>query len=100
MKSFAHKKYKNETELSKYTWSLKAKNEKYELTWKTLIKSNTFRRKSGTCNLCLEEKLAILNNRKIDANNSLNKRTELLNKCRHNNNRKAFKRKRKKDPPN
>ena len=96
--AFKHRKHKHDTELSKHIWDLKDSKEEYEITWEILLKSNTFRRKSGTCNLCIEEKLAILMSRKVDANQSLNKRSELLNKCRHGNSTTTMKRG-KKPPP-
>ena len=77
-KSFNHERYKNETELSKYIWKLKKDNTDYELKWKVMKKSNVVKRKSGICNLCLEEKYYIFTNK-----HSLNKRTELISKCRH-----------------
>ena len=43
---------------------------------------------SGICNLCLEEKIEILNLKKMEPNNTINKRTELVSKCRHGNKRK------------
>ena len=95
VKSFAHKKYKNATQLSKYIWSLQDKNVEYDITWETILKSNTFRRKTGICNLCLEEKLAILNSKKADANNSLNKRTEFISKYRHGDKKTRHARKKK-----
>jgi hypothetical protein len=82
-KSLKHKKYEKETELSKYVWALKQKNSEYTITWDILHKSNTLKRQSGNCNLCIEEKLAILMAKKIHTNNCLNKRTELVSKCRH-----------------
>jgi hypothetical protein len=82
-KSFKHKKYEKETELSKYIWTLKRKHKNYTIKWDIIKKTNTGKRKSGQCNLCLEEKLQILKN-----NNIINKRSELISKCRHNNRRK------------
>ena len=55
-KSFTQKKYSKETELSKYVWTLKDKEIDYVIKWAILRKSNTFKRKTGICNLCLEEK--------------------------------------------
>ncbi len=81
-KSFKNEKYKKETELSKYVWDLKNRKVNYCITWRIVKSSNTQRRQSGQCNLCVEEKLAILNSK--DAN-LLNKRTELVSKCRHGN---------------
>ena len=86
-KSFRNVKYEKETELSKHVWSLKKKSRQYEITWEIVRKSNTCSRKSGNCNLCLEEKLAILIARKTRSSTTsgicLNKRTELVSKCRH-----------------
>ena len=91
-KSFRHQKYENETELSKYIWELKKKNVEHVIKWDIMKKSNTFKRKSGICNLCLEEKLLIITNK----DNSLNRRSELISKCRHHNPRPP---ERNKDPP-
>ena len=78
VKSLKHEKYKNETQLSKYIWELKQKNADYTLTWDVEKKSNLRARKSGLCNLCLEEKYAIIRHKE-----AINKRTELISKCRH-----------------
>jgi len=80
-KSFKHEKYEKETELSKYIWELSRQSTKYNIKWEIISHSNTRKRKSGNCNLCIEEKLAILKAK----NNVLNKRTELISKCRHGN---------------
>ena len=68
---------KNETQLSKYIWELKYKNTDYTLTWDVERKSNLGPRKSGLCNLCLEEKYEIIRNKE-----ALNKKLELISKCR------------------
>ena len=90
MKSFTHKKYVNETELSKHIWSLKNKDEAYNISWESLRHSNTFRRDTNICNLCLEEKLEILMSKK--SSTSLNRRSELISKCRHSARRKKTRR--------
>ena len=59
-KSFKHEKYEKETELSKYVWDLKRRGISFGIEWEIVNKSNTSQRKSGQCNLCMEEKLAIL----------------------------------------
>ena len=84
-KSFKNKKYQKETELSKYIWDLKTENSDYSINWEILKKSNTGKRKSGMCNLCMEEKLHIIS---LKNDHLLNKRNELVSKCRHGNNRK------------
>ena len=91
-KSFKHQKYENETELSKYVWDLKKKNMDHYIKWEILKKSNTYRRKSGNCNLCMEEKLAIITSKE----NILNRRSEVISKCRHHSPRPPD---RNKDPP-
>ena len=80
-KSFRHGKYENETELSKYIWGLKRKGVNYELRWDIIKRSNLKKRKSGMCNLCMEEKLIMATNK----GNTINRRSELITKCRHNN---------------
>ena len=79
-KSFRNQRYETETELSKYIWGLKKNNINPDITWSIVQKSNTHRRKSGICNLCLDEKLAIVTNK---TNNLLNTRREIICKCRH-----------------
>ena len=80
-KSFKNKRNKNETELSKYIWKLKEKEVKHTITWKTLRQSNTCQRRSGLCNLCIEEKVEILLS-KAKPSTRLNCRFE-VSTCRH-----------------
>jgi hypothetical protein len=82
-KSFNHLRYENDTELSKEYWKLKTKNAEPKITWKIKKKCGTFNPTSGKCSLCLNEKLLILE--ASDDKNSLNKRNELVSKCRHQN---------------
>ena len=84
-KSFRHERYEKDTELSKFIWSLKRKNVDYSIDWEILKKSNTYKRASGQCNLCMEEKLQILCNRSDHTCILINKRNELVSKCRHGN---------------
>ena len=80
--SFRHKKRVNDTELSKYLWKLKEENVDYNLQWS--IKGCASPYKCGTrkCDLYLTEKMITA---RSDANKLLNKRTELVSKCRHKN---------------
>ena len=94
VKSTKHEKYKNETQLSKYIWNLKKTNNKYTLAWDIVKKSNLNVRKSGLCNLCLEEKYTIIYNK-----DALNKRSELISKCRHRNRPARKPPERQSDPP-
>ena len=60
IKSFKNKRYNNETDFSKYIWKLKENEVEHTITWKKLRQSNTCQRRSGLCNLCIEEKVEIL----------------------------------------
>ena len=78
-KSFKNMLYENDTTLSKEIWKLKKQNEEYNLNWSILMKAPTYKPSSKKCQLCLLEKTYILTLKE----NLLNKRTELMNKCRH-----------------
>ena len=79
-KSFTNKKLSTETELSKHVWKLKAAKKPFTITWSLLKNVPACKAGSRRCNLCLEEKLKIMENK---VNSLLNKRTELFTKCRH-----------------
>ena len=93
-KSFRNERYKKESELSKYIWDLKTKNAEYTIAWEIRKHSNTTQRPSGQCNLCLAEKCEILFNKGDHTQTQLNKRSELISKCRHS--KKAINRAKKK----
>ena len=76
--TFRHEKYRNSSEISKKVWELKDKGSNYNLTWRVLQQAHAYKGGRGSCDLCASEKLHILNNP-----SSLNKRTELVSKCRH-----------------
>ena len=82
LKSFKHKKYSKETELSKYVWELKDNNRNPTVNW-TILKSFKSRLNSNRCILCLSEKMFIIKN--LDDVDLLNKRSEFISKCRHIN---------------
>ena len=73
-----HERYRTETELSSYVWKLKDKKTDYNITWRILKRAQPYRGGAITCNLCLAEKYFIL-----VGQNLINKKSELLNKCRH-----------------
>ena len=81
-RDFKYQKYCICTELGKYVWELKEKNIAPIIKWEILSKvyGNP---KQNICILCLTEKLWIINF--IHDNNYLNKKSELINKCRHFN---------------
>ena len=76
-----NKRYKNETELSKYIWKLREKEDEHTITWKKLRQPNTCQRQSGLCNLCLEEKVELLVSQ-AKPSTQLNRRFEVPT-CRH-----------------
>ena len=53
------------------------------MSWSVVSKEKEYTRESKKCNLCTREKLEILKNSLKD--DSLNKRSEIMNKCRHRN---------------
>ena len=81
-KSFTHEKYKNETELSKEFWSIKNKGKNPKLTWKIVRQCRPFNPATRRCDLCLSEKYSIIKHRHPTL---LNRRSELISKCRHVN---------------
>ena len=81
IKSFKNKRYKNETELSKYMWKLREEEVEHTIMWKKLHQSNTCQRRSGLCNLCLKEMVEILL-RQAKPSTQLNRRFE-VSTCRH-----------------
>ena len=67
--------------LSKQFWCLKYKGLTPEIEWSILKKSNTPNSFDGRCNLCLKEKIHILTHKFPDK--LLNKRNELIARCRY-----------------
>ena len=61
-------------------WKLKRRRIQYNLKWRIIKQASVYSKESGGCNLCLEEKTAIMF---ADEKTSLNKRTEIMQKCRH-----------------
>ena len=82
IKSIEDRKYSNETELSKYIWDLKSKNQSFSIKWTIVKRAAAYTSGAKRYNLCLQEKLCIMKARlKI----LLNKRSEIVSKCRHRN---------------
>ena len=63
-------------------WDLKDNNVKHSIKWSILKRSTPYKGGSIRCNLCLAEKLSILT---AEKSSLLNKRSELITKCRHVN---------------
>ena len=76
--SFKNISLRNATELSKHTWCLKEQGKDYELSWSIIDRAPSYDGTSKRCRLCLLEKCHILTR-----DNLLNKRSELVSKCRH-----------------
>ena len=79
--TFKHRKYTNSTELSKYIWKLRDNNQDFNIKW-TIIRRARPYNISKRCDLCLTEKLMIII---ANPDRILNKRSELISKCRHEN---------------
>ncbi len=45
IKSFNHKRYSNDTELSKYIWKLKDNKQDFDITWSVLKQSISYNQK-------------------------------------------------------
>ena len=78
--SFSNRAKETDTTLSRYIWQLKDRETGYNIKWSLYRQSFPYKCGSRKCDLCLSEKLAIL---KSDPDLSLNKRFEIMNKCRH-----------------
>ena len=61
---------------------MKEKGESVDVKWTIVKKCNKYKSGSKMCDVCLSEKLEILKGRK-KGERLLNKRSELMNKCRH-----------------
>ena len=82
--SFRHERYSKDTTLSKYIWEIKKDyNGMPTLKWSIVKSAPSYSNISKKCFLCLHEKLEIVNFE--DQDHLLNKRSELISKCRHAN---------------
>lgn len=78
--SIRHRQHQHNTALSKHIWSLKDSDIEYSIKWSVHRRAAAYSNETKRCNLCLAEKVAIIT---ADKTRSLNKRTELVSKCRH-----------------
>ena len=81
--SFSNYKIRNQTALSSHYWDLKDRGLTPIIKWEFIKTSSTPNGFKGRCNLCLDEKICILKYR--PPSQLLNKRNELIFKCRHRN---------------
>ena len=77
---FLHRKNKDSTRLSSYIWNLKDNNTKFEINWNIIKRVKRIKNGDKNCQLCTSEAKLIMKNK-----DGLNKRIEILNKCRHRN---------------
>ena len=68
------------TSLSTHIWKLKRRGIDFDINWRVIKQAPAYSKESGRCNLCLEEKTFIMYE---DQTKALNKRTEIMQKCRH-----------------
>ena len=80
--SFNLEHYENDTELSKAYWITKWNYFIPKVTWRIIRKCAPFNTTKRKCHLCLNKKLEIGSYR---LDNLLNKRSELIIKCRYQN---------------
>ena len=77
--TFRHRNGKMST-LSSHVWDLEDKGLEYNINWKLKKKAMLYKPGASYCDLCVSEKVEILLS---DPRSSLNKRTEILESCRH-----------------
>ena len=76
-----HKDNRTNTKLATYVWDKRDEGvEIKEVKWEILKKCQKYEPGGRKCDVCLSEKLIIMKDRDP---NSLNKRSELNNSCRH-----------------
>ena len=78
--SFKEPKRMHDTTLATYVWTLKDRNIDYTVDYTLLRPADQYWRGDKACQLCLMEKTFIATNHHQD---SLNKRSELLQPCEH-----------------
>ena len=80
--TFKHRAKMYSTELSKTIWRARDNGHEPQVTWSIVKRASTYSGGSRNCDLCLTEKLVIL---QADHETALSKRSELTGKCRHKN---------------
>ena len=81
--SFNLAAYRKNTALSVEVWRLKDQSINYDLKFSIVKLAPTCSRESKFCRLCLQEKVCILFSSSTDHVGILNKRSEILYKCKH-----------------
>ena len=78
--SFTHPSKSHNTTLSTHIWELKNKNVPFTTSWSILGLAPSYSKNVRKCQLCLTEKTYIS---LADPSSTLNKRNEIISKCRH-----------------
>ena len=81
-KAFNNERYRTDTELSKEVWAVKNKNGTPKISWSIFERFPPYNLELKRCYLCLNEKLEIAIHKE---GNLLNRRCEVISKCRHQN---------------
>ena len=81
-RDFKHQTYEKSTELSKYTWTFKSHGITPIVKW-SIVKRVRSRTAGNYCKLCLTEKVYMIQS--LDDKFLSNKKSELVNKCGHQN---------------
>ena len=79
--SFRNKDCKQECALKKFVWKLKQYEIKFNIKWSIVRQSKSYMAGDKACLLCLDEKLAIMENSKNPK--LINKDTSIGGKCLH-----------------
>lgn len=82
--SFKYENKKNGSRISQYIWELRNSGismDNINIEWSVLDRATAYRNGTRKCNLCLTEKYHIITS-PLDL---INKRTEFISKCRHEN---------------
>ena len=79
--SSSNPRLRNQTAVSGYFWNLKDQGLNPQIKWKIVRQSSTANSFNGRCNLCIDEKISIINFK--DRKFMLNERNELVFKCGH-----------------
>ena len=80
--SFVKREYEKSTELSKFIWKLKDRGVGFSIKWSIACHAHPYRVGTRRCDLCITEKTLIARSRHPGI---LNKRSEIVSKCRHRN---------------
>ena len=79
-KAFKNDIYEKDSALSEEVWRLKRKECQYHITWKKDRYFPSYTPENMKCSLCMNEKLEIA---LYKGDNFLNKRNEVISRCRH-----------------